>query len=68
MTLPNEYEAHTCEVDDCTHPRGAALRSIYRYGCILCVWHENLFQEGKIDLPDSRSDERQKNAEELVLG
>ena len=44
MTRPDLTEPHTCEVDDCDHPRGAALRSIYHYGCVLCVWHEDLYQ------------------------
>jgi hypothetical protein len=67
MTRPDLTEPHTCEVDDCDHPRGAALRSIYHYGCVLCVWHEDLYQEGEIDLPDTRSDKRQASAEEIIL-
>jgi hypothetical protein len=67
MTRPDLIDPTTCEVDDCDHPRGAALRSIRSYGCVLCVWHEDLYQQGEIDLPDSRSDKRQAVAEDILL-
>lgn len=66
MTLPREYESRTCEVDDCDHPRGASLRSIKSYGCILCAWHEELYQKGEIDLPNTASRDRKRKAENII--
>jgi len=70
MTLrnPDYGPPRTCEVDDCDHPRGAALRSVYHHGCVLCVHHENLLQLGEISLPAAASDERKEAATEVLLG
>lgn len=70
MTLRNtEYGGSAdCEVDGCDHPRGARLESIRHYGCVLCVWHEDLYQTGEISLPDTADRARSIKAQEIVLG
>jgi hypothetical protein len=67
MTL-GTTESADCEVEGCDHPRGARLRAILTYGCVLCVHHENLYQKGEIDLPESANEERRQSAEAILLG
>lgn len=70
MPLRNkEYgKAEPCEYDTCERARGAPLRSVYSYGCVLCTFHENEYQKGNISLPDSASESRKQQAAVKVLG
>lgn len=60
--------AKDCEVEPCDGVRGAPLRSIRSYGCVLCPWHESRYQLGQIDLPESASEERAAEAAEQLYG
>lgn len=57
-----------CEVSNCENTRGASDRSEYHYGCVLCVFHGNEVQNGKMEIPDKASRERKQKAEDKILG
>lgn len=58
----------TCEYGDCERKRGAPDRSLMTYGCVLCTVHDNEYQLGNIELPDTAATERKQAAEDRVLG
>lgn len=56
-----------CEYDNCENTRGAPLRSKQTYGCVLCVFHEDQYQLGEIELPETASEQRKQDATDRVL-
>lgn len=70
MTLRNkDYgDPEECEYGDCERTRGAPLKSVYHHGCVICVFHENEYQKGRISLPESATQHRKQQAEDKILG
>ena len=60
--------AKECEYPTCERTRGASLRSLYHYGCVLCTFHGNELQKGNISLPGSATTARKREAEREILG
>jgi len=68
MLRNTEYgKPKECELSDCDRTRGAPLRSLSSYGCVLCTFHAGQYQQGNITLPDSATDERREQATDKLL-
>lgn len=61
-------KAATCEYPACERLRGAPLKSVFVYGCVLCTSCEYQYQRGNISLPDAADNRRKERAEMELLG